>query len=183
MKKERIATYLKQVQAVIAKLDSGLIYELATLLHDCQKRQGTVFAFGNGGSGATASHFVGDFLKGVRFPNQNRLKAICLNDNIPGMMAVANDMSYEDIFVESLRNFAQKDDLVIGFSGSGNSENILRALRYANHIQAHSVAICGFDGGKAKSIAKTAIHVPINDMEIAEDSHLVLVHAMKKIFM
>lgn len=107
---------------------------------------------------------------------------MCLNDNTPAMMAIANDISYDDIFVEQLKNFLRKDDVVIGISGSGNSINVLKAIEYANATGAKTVAICGYKGGKIKDIASLAVHAEINDMEISEDIHnLVITHCVKRI--
>ena len=95
---------------------------------------------GNGGSGASASHAAGDFLKGASYGLDKRFKMICLNDNLPSMMAIANDIGWESIFVEPLKNFLSPDDLVIGISGSGNSKNVVNALEYANAQGATTVA-------------------------------------------
>jgi D-sedoheptulose 7-phosphate isomerase len=96
-------------------------------------------------------------------------------------MAIANDISYEDIFVEQLKNLLKKNDVVIGISGSGNSMNIVKALEYANEVGAKTIALCGYSGGKIKNIAKLAVHAEIDNMEVVEDVHLVVAHCIKNI--
>ena len=135
--------------------------------------------FGNGGSGSTASHFCGDFLKGVSCGLDKRFRFLCLNDNIPALLAIANDISYEDVFIEQLKNHLQENDLVIGISGSGNSMNVVKALQYAKDHGAVTVAMCGYDGGKIIGIADIHVHAPIDNMEVTEDVHLVAIHCLK----
>jgi D-sedoheptulose 7-phosphate isomerase len=135
---------------------------------------------GNGGSGASASHAAGDFIKGASYGLEKRFKMICLNDNLPSMMAIANDIGWDDIFVEPLKNFLQPQDLVIGISGSGNSANVVKALEYANAQGATTVAMTGFKGGKIKEIASISVHVPVMDMEVTEDIHMVIFNIVKK---
>ena len=98
-------------------------------------------------------------------------------------MAVANDISYEEIFVEQLKNFVKEGDVVIGISGSGNSMNVVKALEYGLSVGAQTVAICGFNGGKIKEIADLVVHVAIDDMEVSEDLHLVILHCVKRVIM
>jgi D-sedoheptulose 7-phosphate isomerase len=114
--------------------------------------------------------------------DRKNFKLICLNDNIPTMMAYANDLSWDDIFVGPLKNYFKPGDLVIGISGSGNSMNVVKAIEWANSNEGITIALTGYDGGKLHSIAKYNVHVPINDMQITEDLHMVLDHCMMKIF-
>lgn len=139
-----------------------------------------IFICGNGGSAATASHFVCDFDKGVShgLTQEQKYDFVCLSDNVPTMMAVANDVSYDEVFRVPLMNKMRAGDVVIGISGSGNSENVVRALAYANEHGGVTVAITGYDGGRMKQIAQHSIHVPVDNMQIAEDLHMVLDHMM-----
>ena len=130
-----------------------------------------VFIMGNGGSAATASHYVCDFNKGISFGKEKKFKFICLNDNIPSMMAYGNDLSYGDIFLYPLQTYYNKKDVVIGISGSGNSENVVRAISWAKENEATTIGLTGYSGGK----------VTVDDMQIAEDLHMVLDHCMMKI--
>lgn len=179
--KQEIDNYINTVVDTLTKLDRESIISFINLLIETYNNEGTIYVFGNGGSGANATHFCGDLLKGVSSGLDKRFKAVCLNDNRPAFEAIANDCSYEDVFVEQLKNFLKKEDLVIGISGSGNSANVVKALEYSNSKGVRTVAICGFDGGKIKQIAKLAVHVNINDMEISEDIHSTISHCVKKI--
>jgi len=182
-KKFEISQYLNRVIDAINHLDRESISKFIDVVLETYNRNGTIFIFGNGGSGATASHFAGDFIKGVSFGLDKRFKVICLNDNIPGLAAIANDISYDDIFIEQLKNFVKEGDLVIGVSGSGNSVNIIKAIEYAKKINAKTVALCGFDGGKIKEISDLAVCANINDMEISEDIHMIATHCIKQVIM
>ena len=137
-----------------------------------------IFICGNGGSAATASHFCCDFNKGVSLEQKQKYDFECLNDNVATLMAVANDISYDDVFVIPLQNKMKKGDLVIGISGSGNSENVVRAMEYANNNGGISIGLVGYDGGEIKELAQYSVHVNINNMQIVEDVHMMLDHAM-----
>lgn len=179
---EHVDNYFSGVQSALQNLNKGNVNSFVKMLLEAYERERIIYVFGNGGSGATASHFCGDLIKGVSYGLKKRFKVICLNDNTPTMMAIANDISYDAIFVEQLKNFLQKEDLVIGISGSGNSLNVVKALEYARETGAKTVAICGYNGGKIKEIADLAIHAEIDDMEISEDIHnLVIIHSVKRI--
>ncbi len=176
---ENLHTYFNKVIETIGKLDKQSVQSLLDALLSCYENGNTVFIFGNGGSGATASHIAGDFIKGVSYGLEKRFKFICLNDNASALSAISNDLSYDDVFVEQLKNFIQKDDLVIGLSGSGNSINVVKTFEYAKKMHAKTVALCGYSGGKIKEIADISVHIPVNDMEVTEDLHLIVFHALK----
>jgi D-sedoheptulose 7-phosphate isomerase len=150
------------------------------LLRQIKMNKKNIFVIGNGGSALTASHLASDLNKGASYNKQERFRVTCLCDNIATIMAYANDVDYTQIFVEQLKNFLQPKDMVIGISGSGNSVNVINAFEYANSIGASTVALVGFDGGKLKQIAQYTIHIPINDMQISEDLHLVIVHMLMR---
>jgi D-sedoheptulose 7-phosphate isomerase len=178
---QQIDNYFGLVCKTLGGLSRENISALTDLLMNARDNEKTIFVFGNGGSGANASHICGDFVKGVSYGLEKGFRVICLNDNIPTLMAIANDISYEDIFVEQLKNFLKKNDVVIGISGSGNSMNIVKALEYANKVGATTIALCGYSGGKIKNIAKISIHAEIDNMEVVEDVHLVIAHCIKNI--
>lgn len=137
-----------------------------------------VFICGNGGSASTASHFECDFNKGISYDQEVKYDFECLSDNVPMMMAIANDVGYDEIFVTPLKNKLKTGDILIGISGSGNSENIVRAINYANEIGAITVGITGYCGGRVKELSKYNLHVDIDNMQIVEDIHLMLNHMM-----
>ncbi|MCO4748602.1 MAG: SIS domain-containing protein [Schleiferiaceae bacterium] len=139
-----------------------------------------IFTMGNGGSGASASHAAGDFIKGASYGLDQRFKMICLNDNLPSMMAIANDIGWDDIFVEPLKNYVEPGDVVIGISGSGNSSNVLKAIAHAQSVGAVTIGMTGFSGGKLKSMVDISIHSPADDMEVAEDVHMAVFNMVKK---
>ncbi len=179
--KEEICEYFERVKAVLDSIRKDDLNLLMNLLVEARDRGSFVFVMGNGGSASTASHYVCDFNKGISYGKEKMFKFICLNDNLPTMMAYANDISYDEIFVGPLRNYLSKGDVVIGISGSGNSANVVKAIQYANEHEGISVGITGFDGGKVKQLSRYNVHVPIDDMQVAEDLHMVLDHCMMKI--
>jgi D-sedoheptulose 7-phosphate isomerase len=183
MKNAEFNAYFKRVSDTLSVLDAEAIMRLVKLLLTARERENTVFIFGNGGSAATASHVTGDFLKGISYELDKRFRVQCLNDNVSGMMAISNDLTYEEIFIEQLKVFLRKDDIVIGISGSGNSANVVKALEYAHKTGAITVAFCGYKGGKIKDFADLVIHAPINDMEVTEDVHIIIFHAIKQVMM
>lgn len=140
----------------------------------------TIFIFGNGGSAALASHFACDLGKGTVLPGngQRRFRVMSLTDNIPLITAWANDSSYEQIFAEQLRNFVTADDVVFAISGSGNSQNVLRGLEAARDHNARTIGLTGFKGGSMKALCDVCVIVPSNNMQVIEDFHLSVTHAM-----
>ncbi len=177
-----IKQYLTTISNTLEDLDKSKVATFVKQLLEVYNQEKTIYVFGNGGSGATASHFCGDLVKGVSYGLEKRFKAICLNDNMPAMMSIANDISYDDIFIEQLKNFMQKGDLVVGISGSGNSVNVVKALEYAKEKGVKTAAICGYKGGKIKEIADISIHVEVPDMEVSEDIHnLIMIHCVKRV--
>ncbi|MAZ96051.1 MAG: phosphoheptose isomerase [Flavobacteriales bacterium] len=172
--------YIDLVKSTLDALDANALESLVDAFHSTYEKGGNIYTMGNGGSGASASHAAGDFLKGASYGLDKRFKMICLNDNLPSMMAIANDIGWESIFVEPLKNFLSTKDLVIGISGSGNSKNVVNAIEYANEQGATTVAMSGFKGGKISQIATINVHAPVMDMEVTEDVHMVIFNIVKK---
>jgi D-sedoheptulose 7-phosphate isomerase len=179
--RREITAYFEKEKATLDAISKDDLNSLMNVLMDARDQRKNIFIMGNGGSAATASHYVCDFNKGISYGKEKMFKFICLNDNVPTMMAYANDLSYAEVFVGPLKNFMQPGDIVIGISGSGNSENVVRAIKYANENGGVSVGITGYSGGKVKQLSKYNVHVPVDDMQIAEDLHMVLDHCMMKI--
>ena len=177
----QIEHYFSRVKRTLDAVDKTALSEVMNLLEQARKDGRQVFVMGNGGSAATASHYCCDFNKGISIHKDKRYRMICLNDNVPTMMAYANDDGYGSIFVGPLQNFFNPGDVVIGISGSGNSENVVRAMQWAKEHGAVTVAFTGYDGGKLKQIADYGVHVPIDDMQITEDLHMILDHCMMRI--
>lgn len=172
--------YIELVKSTLDALDAKALESLVDTFHSTYEKGGNIYTMGNGGSGASASHAAGDFLKGASYGLDKRFRMICLNDNLPSMMAIANDIGWESIFVEPLKNFLSSNDLVIGISGSGNSKNVVNAIEYANEQGATTVAMSGFKGGKISQIATIDVHAPVMDMEVTEDVHMVIFNIVKK---
>ena len=177
-----IATYFDKLKATIDLISKEDINNLMNVLDKAKEDSKSIFIMGNGGSAATASHYCCDFNKGISLNKDKKYKMICLNDNIPTMMAYANDISYNEVFVGPLRNFMNEGDYVIGISGSGNSTNVIKALEYANSNGAITIGLTGFNGGEVMKLCKHNVHIPTDDMQITEDLHMVLDHCMMKIF-
>ena len=165
-----------RLKAAIDRISRDEINEFLNLLVDALEAGRTVFTLGNGGSAATASHMAVDFNKGLSYGKARRFRFLCLSDNLPTLTAYANDVSYEDVFVEPLRNFLESGDLVIAISGSGNSRNVIKAVEYANARDAVTVGLTGYDGGRLRKTARYGVHIPIRDMQVTEDLHMVLDH-------
>jgi D-sedoheptulose 7-phosphate isomerase len=177
---ERHTRYIQLLRDTLQKLSPENLDEVTRVFLATYQNGGTFYVFGNGGSAATATHMAGDFVKGASYGLEKRFKFICLNDNMSALMAIANDISYEAVFVEQLKNFLQPGDLVIGISGSGNSANVVQALEYAKSRGVKTVALCGFSGGKIKALADYCVHAEVDDMEITEDVHMVVFHTIKQ---
>ncbi len=178
---QQLDGYLDRLKNTLDALDKSEINQVMNLLVEAYQKERQIFIMGNGGSASTASHFVCDFNKGVSLNRAKKFKMISLCDNIPTMMALANDEGYDSIFIEQLKCFLQSGDLVIGISGSGNSENVIRAIEYANQNGNSTIGLTGYDGGKLKQMCQYGIHVNLPDMQITEDIHMILDHMMMKI--
>ena len=179
--KNKIKDYLDLEAKVLGELNVDEINETMNALLDCYDRGGTVYTFGNGGSAASASHMVCDFNKGVCYDLDKKFRFVCLNDNVPIMLAIANDDSYDNVFLNQLKGRLSKNDVVIAISGSGNSGNIVNAVSYAKEIGAKIIGVTGYSGGKLIKLADYHLHAPIDDMQIAEDIQMVFNHLMMKI--
>ena len=179
---KEINEYYDREKAVIDALDRDEINAAMNALLDAYERGATVYVFGNGGSAATASHMVCDFNKGTCEKLDKKFNFVCLNDNIPTLMAVANDLSYEDIFLYPLQGRLTKNDVVLAISGSGNSHNVVKAAEYAKQVGATIIAMTGYQGGKIRKMADYYLHAPIDDMQITEDLHMSFDHMIMQIF-
>jgi D-sedoheptulose 7-phosphate isomerase len=172
--------YFKMFDQVIARLPHSTIEQTAAELLIAYEENRTIFLFGNGGSAALASHFACDLGKGTirTGERQKRFRVLALTDNLPLVTAWANDSCYEDVFAEQLRNFVEPGDVAFAISGSGNSANVLRALEVAREAGALNIGLTGFSGGKMKNLCSPCIVIPSNNMQIIEDLHLSVTHAI-----
>jgi len=170
--------YLIELAQVVSRMPREAICAVIDELHRARMRRAQVFLFGNGGSAATASHMANDLNKLTIVPGQPRFRSLALSDNVPCLTAWGNDLAYEDVFVEQLRNFLEPDDVVIGISGSGNSPNVLKALAMAREMGARTIGFTGQDGGQLKELVDICVHVPSDQLTIQEDGHMILDHTI-----
>lgn len=178
---KEIRTYLDQVSTLALKIPSRDIETLIKIILEAYYSKNRIFIFGNGGGSSTSSHFACDLAKGTVTPGKPRFKVISLADNVPLITAWANDTDYTNTFGEQLKNLIERNDVVIGLSGSGMSPNVINALHVANDSGAISVLLSGFNGGDAVKVAQESIIVPSKDMQHIEDVHLILCHIIFRV--
>jgi D-sedoheptulose 7-phosphate isomerase len=173
-----VKNYMDRVCREIQQLDPAQIQNMSALIERAYLDGRFVFIIGNGGSGANASHLCEDLAKCTLkdFETQKRLRVLSLTDNAPWLMAVANDLAYDRVFLEQLKNLASPGDLLLAISGSGNSPNILKAVDWANNNGMTTLGITGYGGGKLKELAQHNLHAGIDDMGIVESLHQVVFH-------
>ena len=181
--REMIEHYLESEIDILKKLDTEAVQKVVKAFEEAYERESAIYVFGNGGSAGTASHMANDFNKGISEYTEKKFRFQCLNDNIPTMLAVANDIGYDDVFSFQLKNKVKEKDLVIGISGSGTSENVIRALDCAKEQGAITLGIVGYHGGKVADIADIVFHVPLCNMQIVEDVHMILNHMVMSVVM
>jgi D-sedoheptulose 7-phosphate isomerase len=170
------ADYLDRISAALASLDRVALDHAVGVVHGAWQRGAQIITCGNGGSAMTALHFVTDWAKLVPMTTGRPLRARSLVDNMGLVMAYGNDVCFADIFSEQLRYMMAPGDLVIAISGSGNSENVIRAIDFANAAGGDTLGLCGFSGGRLRQKAKHALWVNENDMQICEDAHAIFGH-------
>jgi D-sedoheptulose 7-phosphate isomerase len=168
--------YSRRLSAVLEQHDWSSVAALADELADCAVTGRGVFLCGNGGSAGNAVHLANDFLYAWSKQQGRGIRANALPANPAIMTCLANDEGYDEVFASQLAVQAREGDVLIVFSGSGNSKNILRALEKAREIGVKSYAVLGFDGGKALALADVPVHFKTDDMQIAEDTQLILGH-------
>ncbi len=171
-----VRKYIQTMQETLGLLPVEKIEQLIDVLTEARLYGRQVFIMGNGGSASTASHFVCDLAKNTRHPNWPHFRVLGLTDNMAIFSAYANDEGYENVFAEQLGSLIKAHDVVIGISASGNSENVLRAIRLANKFGAYTVGFTGFSGGELARLSRLNIHVPLDSYEQVEDIHLILEH-------
>ncbi len=177
----QIKDYIDLERSILEKLDVNEIDRALNLLVETLNNEGTIYIFGNGGSSSTASHFVNDFNKGVSEYLEKKFNFICLNDNVSTLMAIANDIGFEEVFRFQLKNRLKKNDIIIAISGSGNSKNVINAVEYAKENGNQIIGLTGYNGGKLKELSDINLHVPVNSMQVTEDIHMIFDHLMMSI--
>jgi D-sedoheptulose 7-phosphate isomerase len=168
--------YIESLKRILDQFPHSYFERLIEVLLKAYQEERQIFVMGNGGSASTASHWVCDINKGCCLHHKKKFRMICLNDNMSTILAYANDLSYDSIFVEQLKNFFVEGDVVIGISGSGNSKNVIQAIDYANARGGITVGLCGFSGGRLHSSVHIPILTRVADMQKIEDVHLIVTH-------
>ena len=168
--------YISRLSAVLTALDRAQVDNAVNVIAEAWRAGRQVITLGNGGSSMTALHFVNDWNKSIFMASGKPFRGRSLVDNMGLVMSYGNDVSFQDIFVEQLKNLLQAGDLVIAISGSGNSENVIRAVRYANEHGAVTLGLCGYRGGKLKELAQHVVWADVDDMQLSEDVHAIFGH-------
>lgn len=175
--------YLNDLASLLPKLDDERIAQAIAWMREVRDAGRMIYICGNGGSASIASQMVVDIVKGGSWQKKARFKMIALNDSISTVTAYANDVGYDVVFVEQLKNFAQKDDLLIAISGSGNSPNVVKAVEYANEIGCKTIGITTGEGGNLKDLAELPLTVPSTHMGRLEDCFFIITHILCYAFM
>jgi D-sedoheptulose 7-phosphate isomerase len=175
--------YKADLLAAIQTIDLERVEAAIRLLAEAREQDRRIFVCGNGGSASTASHFATDLVKGASFGRPKRFRIMALTDSLPTITAYSNDVSYECVFVEQLKNFAEPGDVLIAVSGSGNSPNVLRAVEYANSIGCRTIGLSGRDGGALAKLAGLNLQVSHPHMGRIEDAHMIILHMIGYYFM
>jgi D-sedoheptulose 7-phosphate isomerase len=168
--------YLSKLSRLLQVIDRQQIDQSIALIEEAWMAGRRIITLGNGGSSLTALHFITDWNKSIFLATGRPFRGQSLVDNIGLLMAYANDISFEDVFVEQLKNLLEPNDLVIAISGSGNSPNVVKAVEYANANGAVTLGLCGYRGGRLKELAQHVLWADIDDMQLAEDVHFFFGH-------
>lgn len=171
-----IQAYIEHEINTLRALDINAINDAIRLIFETYEKGNTIYIFGNGGSSATASHYQNDFNKGISEYTEKKFNFYCLNDNVATVMAIANDIGFEEVFRFQLRGRIKPGDLVMAISGSGNSKNVINAVEYAKEQGNQIIGLTGFDGGKLRKLSDISLHAPIQSMQVTEDIHMILDH-------
>jgi D-sedoheptulose 7-phosphate isomerase len=176
-------SYRERLLSTLDTIDTVRVAQAIEWMKEVRDANRAIFVAGNGGSAATAAHFVCDMVKGASMGKAARFRIVALGQNLPTHTAYSNDVSYADALVEELKNFAQPGDLYMAISGSGNSPNVVRAMEYANSMGLRTLALTGRDGGRLGALAGLNIHVPEPHMGRIEDAHHIICHMICYCFM
>lgn len=176
------ADYLTRLQGELDRVDRAEMRLMADWIFESWQAERFVYIFGNGGSGTTATHMSEDLGKStlrqddLKDESRKRLKVMSLTDNLGWILALGNDVGYDQIFVQQLMNYGREGDLAIAISGSGNSPNVLAAVDWSNRHGLKTFGLTGFGGGKLRQLQQAGLHVPLDDMGMVESIHLCVFH-------
>ena len=177
---ESIVTYFAELEQMMRAISLPDLKKVLGILEEGYHNGHRIFVMGNGGSAATASHFALDLSKNTIMPGAPRVKAISLTDHVPLITAWSNDTHYEHIFAEQLANMIEAGDVVIGISASGNSANVINAVKVARQSRAATIGLLGAKGGKLKDMVDACVLAPGQNIEQEEDAHMILTHVITR---
>jgi D-sedoheptulose 7-phosphate isomerase/D-glycero-D-manno-heptose 1,7-bisphosphate phosphatase len=170
--------YADEMARAAKSIDPVMFERAAATLAEAYLRGSRIFSCGNGGSASVANHMQCDHVKGIRTATDLTPQVLSLSANVELLTAIANDSGYENVFVYQLQSQSSAGDVVVAVSSSGRSPNIVRALTWARDQGLRTIAITGFDGGPARTIAEVSIHVDCTNYGIIEDLHQAIMHAL-----
>ena len=170
--------YIKLLNLELLNIDKTQLKNAANLLIKKIKNKKSIYVCGNGGSAAISNHYICDYLKLIRTFTKFKPKIYSLSNNIETVTAIANDISYDEVFKYQAESYCNKDDLIIIISSSGNSKNVIKLLNFANKNKIQTIGFCGFKGGYLKKKSTIPVHVNVNNYGISEDSHHILMHVI-----
>lgn len=179
--REQVDAYFAELAEAESRIDRSRLAEMIDALMEAYENGATVFICGNGGSAATASHICCDFNKGISMHHERKFRFCCLNDNVATMMAISNDISYEDVFLVQAEGRVADGDILVAISGSGNSPNVLKVAEYFRRTGNTVIGLTGYSGGKLAELSDVSVHVPVDDMQKAEDAHMSVLHLCAQI--
>ncbi len=178
-----VTNYKQELHSAIDTIPMDRVQQAIEWLDEALNEGRQVFTCGNGGSASTASHFICDMVKGASYNRDKRFRMMALTDSLATITAYSNDVSYDVVFVEQLKNFARPGDILISISGSGNSPNVLRAVEWANSAGVKTIGLTGRDGGQLGKLSQLEINVGVQHMGRIEDGHMIVCHMLAYYFM
>ncbi len=178
-----VTNYKQELLSAIGTIPMDRVQTAIEWLDEALNEGRQVFTCGNGGSASTASHIVCDMVKGASYNRDKRFRMMALTDSLATITAYSNDVSYDVVFVEQLKNFARPGDILISISGSGNSPNVLRAVEWANSAGLKTIGLTGRDGGQLGRLSQLEINVGVQHMGRIEDGHMIVCHMLAYYFM
>ncbi|MCL4306962.1 MAG: D-sedoheptulose 7-phosphate isomerase [Candidatus Thermoplasmatota archaeon] len=167
--------YIKAGMEARSKINAGQIRSIARRIFDSIKNGGKLVTLGNGGSAADAQHFVAELTGHFSF-ERRPLAALCLNTNVSSITAIANDYSYDEVFSRQVDALVKSGDVVVGITTSGNSPNVINAIKSANKLGAYTIGMTGKSGGKIKTICNEPVNVESDDTPIIQEMHIAIIH-------
>jgi D-sedoheptulose 7-phosphate isomerase len=173
-----VASYLDTLTALLAQLDSALVAQVVALLYDCWQHDRRLVFCGNGGSASTSTHMVCDFQKNIWLEGGKPFEVVSLTDSPALLLAWGNDTDFTNVFAGQARTWLRKGDVLVAISGSGNSQNVIEAVKVAREVGATSVGLCGYGGGALAGASDLALVVDLRNMQLVEDVHMILCHIL-----